>query len=125
MAKAVTIEQLDKDLVEGKITREKYKAIKTYILSRPTRENGATDRNVLKYAQAAGCSPEQMDRVRELCALMNASVDELRTLIGDVVVERKDSHDHKVKGRPLPRWFCNVVPIPAKETEGVEKGVAQ
>lgn len=120
MAKAVTLEQLEKDLANGKITRDQFNQIKKYIQSRPTRVNGQTDLNVRKYAQAAGLTPAQMERVEELIQTMNAGVEELRSLIGSVVVDRKNTRGRVEQGNPLPRWFCNVIPIPKDKKARVE-----
>lgn len=117
MAKAVNLEQLQKDLKEGKITKAKYEEIRRYIVARPTRENGATDRNVRKYAREAGLSDVQLARVDELIDTMNSGIEELRGLIGNVEVQRSDSGGKKVKGKPLPRWFCNVVPLKPDKVE--------
>src|SRR4029077_20642651 len=111
MAKAVTLEQLQKDLDAGKISKEQFNAIRKYIQGRPTRTNGATDINIRKYAQAAGLTPEQMERVEVLIETMNSGIEELRGLIGHVVVDRKNTRGKMEKGNPLPRWFCNVTPL--------------
>jgi hypothetical protein len=117
MAKAVTIEQLQKDLDAGKISKDVFNSIKKYILSRPTRVNGQTDINVRKYAEAAGLTAEKMERVEALIETMNAGIEELRGLIGHVVVERKNTRGKMEKGFPLPRWFCNVTPLAAQKVE--------
>lgn len=117
MAKAVTIEQLQKDLDAGKITRDQFNSIKKYIQGRPTRVNGQTDLNVRKYATAAGLTPDQMERVDVLIETMNSGIEELRGLIGHVTVERKNTRGKMEKGFPLPRWFCNVTPIAKEKTK--------
>jgi hypothetical protein len=117
MAKAVTLEQLQKDFDAGKITKAQHDAMKKYITGRPTRVNGQTDLNVRKYAQAAGLPPEKLERVEQIILAMNAGVEELRDLIGHVVVERKNTHGRMEKGNPLPRWFCNVTPLAKEKAE--------
>lgn len=117
MAKAVTLEQLQKDLDAGKISKEQFHQIRKYIQGRPTRVNGQTDINVRKYAMAAGLTPDQMERVEALIETMNSGIEELRGLIGHVTVERKNTRGKMEKGNPLPRWFCNVTPLAKEKAE--------
>ncbi len=120
-------EELDAKLKAGAITPDAHKAgveqiagFLGFMEEQPTREVDSTVKNVQKYAELAGLTEKERAEVDEIAGNLNAGIKRLRELIGKVEVERKNKAGETVKGKPLPRWFCNVVVPTGKDSDSDE-----
>lgn len=86
----------------------------------PTRERGTTQESVREYAKLAKLSPADSQEVEKIISTLDSGVKRLRDLLGKVEVDITDGKNAGSKGKPTPRWFCNVVPMES-ETPKVAK----
>lgn len=89
--------------------------------SLPTRERGTTRDAVLEFCKVAKLNDVQMKEVGGILDSLDKGISRLRDLIGDVEVDIKDGKYAGFKGKPTPRYFCNVVPVDTKEVAKAKK----